>query len=298
MSQRRTEAQVGLALVAALVILVFGLMWFQEYQVGAQYQRVEVLFEKVGGLGAGDPVDVRGIAMGKVASVNLDAKGVLVVLRLHSDVSMRADAEIRLASAGIMGERMVAVEPGVGAPVDVGSHRYMGVYEAASTELVGQFEKFNEQVLTFIGHADSLLLDLREDRVLVKTLENTTEATGLAVEMLRANRDDMGKIAKNTADLTERFARFLDEHEEGMGEGVEGLARAATTFDSLAAQMSVVLDGTQDILAALKDQRGPAGKMIYDEAAGKDLVETLEKMKFLVDDLQRNPQRYLTVKIF
>jgi hypothetical protein len=62
--------------------------------------------------------------------------------------------------------------------------------------------------------------------------------------------------------------------------------------------MQTVLAGTQDVITALKEQRGAAGKMIYDEEAGENLVQSLEKLRFLVEDLQRNPQRYLTVKIF
>ena len=35
-----------------------------------------------------------------------------------------------------------------------------------------------------------------------------------------------------------------------------------------------------------------------DEEAGENLVQTLEKLRFLVEDIQRNPERYLTVKVF
>ena len=69
-------------------------------------------------------------------------------------------------------------------------------------------------------------------------------------------------------------------------------------MDSLAARMVNVLDGTDEVLTALRDQKGAAGRMIYDEQAGEDLVQSLKQLRFLVEDLQRNPERYLTVKIF
>lgn len=76
------------------------------------------------------------------------------------------------------------------------------------------------------------------------------------------------------------------------------MARAAASLDTLSRQLSSVLAGTEDIITALKNEEGPAGKMIFDEQAGENLVQTLEKLRFLVEDLQRNPERYLTVKIF
>ena len=105
-------------------------------------------------------------------------------------------------------------------------------------------------------------------------------------------------VASNTARLTGRLDRFLDDHEEDMQAGAVGRARAAASLDTLAMQLGGVVEVTQHILTALKDQKGPAGKMIYDEEAGENLVQTLEKLRFLVEDIQRNPERYLTVKVF
>ena len=297
MAETRNEIQVGVALVAALVILVFGLMWFEDQQLNANYRPVLVRYETVGGLGVGDPVDVRGIKMGQVSTITLRERDVLVELQIKSELDLRMDSGLRIGSAGIMGERMVAITPGTGAPVPEG-HVFEGHYEAATTDLVGQVEEFNVAVMSFLTRADSLLMDLRKDDRLVQAVNGASEATNSLNEVLTDNRDDMRMVAANTARLTARLDRFLEEHEQDLSAGVEGMARAASSLDSVATQLHGVLDDTQHILTALKDQKGPAGKMIYDEQAGENLVQTLEKLRFLVEDIQRNPERYLTVKIF
>jgi phospholipid/cholesterol/gamma-HCH transport system substrate-binding protein len=297
MPESRTELQVGVLLVAALVTLVFGLMWFEDYQLAADYQTINAHFPNVGGLGVGDPVDVRGIKMGTVSRIKLGETGVLVRFSLRQGVRMCEDAVLKIGSAGIMGERMVAVEPGAGAPVGE-DHVFIGSYEAAPTDLVGQLEQFNVAVMGFLGHADSLLIDLREDDKLVRAVEGAAEATLSLNAVMAENRDDLRKIASNTASLTDRLDRFLAEHEEDLAAGAAGMARAAASLDTLSRQLSSVLAGTEDIITALKNEEGPAGKMIFDEQAGENLVQTLEKLRFLVEDLQRNPERYLTIKIF
>ena len=298
MTRRGTEIQVGTALVVALLVLVFGLMWFQNYQLGADYARVRVVFEKVGGLGPGDPVEVRGLDLGKVTSVDLIDRGVLVTLRLPGRVTLTDEAIVKLGSAGIMGERMVAVEPGRGTPIDPDDHVFDGRYEAASTELVGTFEILNQRVLQFLDRTEELMASLQEDEVLVRTLENTARTTKLAGDVLEENRRELGRATESMAALAERMGRFLDDNEKDLGRGVKGLVRATDTMDSLAARMVNVLDGTDEVLTALRDQKGAAGRMIYDEQAGEDLVQSLKQLRFLVEDLQRNPERYLTVKIF
>jgi phospholipid/cholesterol/gamma-HCH transport system substrate-binding protein len=297
MQESRTELQVGVALVAALLTLVFGLMWFEDYQLNVDYQAIHARFPNVGGLGVGDPVDVRGIKMGTVSRIDLGESGVLVEFRLRQDVRMREDAVLKIGSAGIMGERMVAVEPGAGVPVGE-DHVFVGSYEAAPTDLVGQLEQFNVAVMGFLGHADSLLIDLRKDDKLVHAVEGASAATESLNTVMADNRDDLRKIASNTASLTDRLDRFLADHEENLAAGAAGMARAASSLDTLSRQLGSVLAGTEDIITALKNEEGPAGKMIFDEQAGENLVQTLEKLRFLVEDLQRNPERYLTVKIF
>jgi phospholipid/cholesterol/gamma-HCH transport system substrate-binding protein len=297
MAETRREIQVGLALVAALVILVFGLMWFEDRQINADYRPVLVRYETVGGLGVGDPVDVRGIKMGEVRQITLREADVLVELRLKTEVPLTTDAQIRIGSAGIMGERMVAIVPGSGAPAPE-DHAFEGIYEAATTDLVGQVEQFNVAVMRFLGRADSLLMDLRRDDTLERAVTGVAEATESLNQVLSENREDLRMVAANTARLTARLDRFLDDHEEDLSAGAEGMARAATSLDSLATQLHGVLEDTQHVLTALRDQKGPAGRMIYDEQAGENLVQTLEQLRFLVEDIQRNPERYLTVKIF
>lgn len=297
MAETRSEIQVGIALVAALVILVFGLMWFEDQQINANYRPVLVRYDTVGGLGVGDPVDVRGIKMGQVREISLRDTDVLVELRVRSELELRVDSEIRIGSAGIMGERMVAILPGTGAPAPDG-HVFDGRYEAATTDLVGQVEDFNVAVMGFLTRADSLLQDLRRDDTLVRAVTGAAEATESLNEVLSENRQDLRMVASNTAQLTARLDRFFEERGDDLEAGAAGMARAADSLDSLATQLSSVLDDTQHVLTALKDQKGPAGKMIYDEEAGENLVQTLEKLRFLVEDIQRNPERYLTVKVF
>ena len=297
MAEHRNEIQVGLALVAALFILVFGLMWFEDRQIAASYQPVLVSYPTVGGLGVGDPVNVRGIKMGQVRSIELQETSVLVELRVRTEVDLRLDSELQIGSAGIMGERMVAIVPGVGEPMPRG-HVFEGRYLAATTDLVGQVEEFNAAVMGFLTRADSLLMDLRRDDSMVRAVEGAADATESLNQVLAENREDLRMVASNTARLTARLDRFLEDHEQDLQAGAAGMASASASLDSLATSLHGVVDDTQHILTALREQKGPAGRMIYDEEAGENLVQTLEKLRFLVEDIQRNPDRYLTVEIF
>jgi len=298
MRDSKVEVQVGIALVIALVIFVVGLTWFQDHTIGSSERIAVADFPTVGGLGVGDPVRVRGISRGRVDSIELTDSGVRVKMRLKSDVTLHEDAKFVLASAGIMGERMIAVEPGQGAVVQKNGHVFEGRYELGLSEMMGQFEVFNHRVLSVLARADSVLSQMQDDELLRETLTSTKVAAQTATAALQENRKDLRQATRSMASLATRFDRFMDDHEDDLGQGVEGLARNAAKLDTLLTDLGTMVESTQHVLTALEEQQGVAGKLIFDEKLGQTVSESIEQLRFLLEDLFVNPQRYLTVKIF
>jgi phospholipid/cholesterol/gamma-HCH transport system substrate-binding protein len=298
MKDSKVELQVGVALVAALVLLVVGLTWFQDHAIGSNDRFAMANFPTVGGLGVGDPVRVRGISRGKVTAIVLTQNAVQVTMRIKAAVSLRDDAQFVLASAGIMGERMIAVEPGRGTEIGENGHVFEGRYELGLSEMMGQFEVFNDRVLKVLSRADSVLAQMQDDQLLRETLQSTKAAAETATSVLKENREDLRQTSASVASLAARFDRFLDEHEDQLGQGVEGLASNAAKLDTLLTEFGTVVASTQTILTALEEEQGVAGKLIFDEELGKTVGESVEQLRFLIEDLFVNPQRYLTIKIF
>ena len=299
MARERYEIQVGIVLVAGLLVLIFGMLWFQEYRFNSEHQEVQARFASAGGLGVGDPVHVRGIPMGKVSAVRLDDSGIIVSMSLETQVQLTQNAVFSVGSQGLVGERLINVEPGAGAPVaDLATHVFDGQYELALAELAGRFDELNANLMTFLEKVDVVMDDMQESGGLGPLLEESTRAARVAADLLESNAEGIASATKSMAAVSEGLNEFLDEHGENLGEGVDNMSTAAAGLDSLLEQLSTVATGTQDILTAITEQRGTMGRLIYDEQMGVDVKESVDRLKFLIEDIQRNPQRYLTVKIF
>lgn len=298
MKDSRQEIQVGFAIIVAVVVLVGGLMWFEGYRYDRDSVRVEVQFPTVGGLGTGDPVHVRGIPLGKVESVELASGGVRVGLRLRGEVPLREDTRFRVGSLGLMGERMVELEPGRGAAVsDPGARIFDGEYSLAISEMMGEMEELSVQLGSMLEQGRGVLLELGDGR-LQETLAEATRAARLAGDVLADSGDDLRRASRSLASAGGQLDAFLSEHREGMGVAVEGAARGAAALDSLVGQLRRVSAGADSVLLAIREQRGALGRMVYDEQMGEDLESSVSQLRWLVEDIRRNPQRYLTVKIF
>ena len=85
--------------------------------LGADTYLLNARFDKVTGLRVGNPVNMLGIEIGRVARFTLDQDNqfALVALELNKDIKVYADAIASIKTAGLIGDRYISIEPGGGA---------------------------------------------------------------------------------------------------------------------------------------------------------------------------------------
>ena len=107
---RRTEIQVGITVLVALGILLWGVTWLKEFSINRRIKVWHVMFAQTGGLGASDEVQVNGIRKGSVQGMRLVGDEVVVDLALASDVALTRDSRVAIRNVGLMGEKVIAVD--------------------------------------------------------------------------------------------------------------------------------------------------------------------------------------------
>ena len=100
---------VGLVVLLAIVILVFGMFFLNEKDPRETFHTYYLRFTQVSTLVLDDPVKVNGVKMGKVEDISLAGHRVVVRIRLRTDVKIPKDSEIRVQNIGIMGERQIGM---------------------------------------------------------------------------------------------------------------------------------------------------------------------------------------------
>jgi ABC-type transporter Mla subunit MlaD len=69
--RRSNEFAVGLAVLAALALVIGGALWLSETDVNQKKTSYSARFRTVGGLGVGGPVTLRGVRVGRVEAIRL-----------------------------------------------------------------------------------------------------------------------------------------------------------------------------------------------------------------------------------
>ncbi|MBK8176811.1 MAG: MCE family protein [Rhodospirillales bacterium] len=109
------EILVGLAaagVFAAIVVLSY-LGALGDVSGGADSYRIFAPFNRIDGLHVGDEVELAGIPVGQVDSLELDSDfRARVALRIDDDVRVPTDTSVAIHTDGLFGRKFVVLEPG------------------------------------------------------------------------------------------------------------------------------------------------------------------------------------------
>ena len=287
----RREAAVGVLIIVATAVFVFGIMWLRgkSLRTGAL---VEITFADVSGLKVGDPVRTSGVTVGQVHGIQLVSPGkVDVLLELTTAPTPRADARATVRSLDFFGAQYVDYQPGVGAaPLPPGAvirgdkeEDLAGIAQGLS----GQGREALANAAEFLGPENT-----RELRGLLADARTAVGQLGTATQTGSA---EAGAALLDVRKVFQRLDLLLGRDEttqtlESMRDASRNLAQVTATLQ----RSTVSLDS---ILTKINTGRGSIGRMVNDTTFVADLQAASTALTALLVDLKANPGRYIKLRL-
>ena len=117
MEKRSIEAAVGIFVILGMICVGYLTIKLGKMQVlGDNTYSLSARFESVSGLKTGAYVEMAGVPVGQVASISLDHKEqvAMVKLRIDKDVSLTEEVIASVSTSGLIGDKYVKLTPGGG----------------------------------------------------------------------------------------------------------------------------------------------------------------------------------------
>ena len=115
MKRFNVEVAVGIFLVAGFLCFAWLSVKLGDVELfGADTYHLSARFGSIAGLKQGATVEVAGVKVGKVSAIQLDPElyEAVVQLAIEKDVKLTEDSIASIRTAGIIGDRYVAISPG------------------------------------------------------------------------------------------------------------------------------------------------------------------------------------------
>jgi phospholipid/cholesterol/gamma-HCH transport system substrate-binding protein len=149
----RQEITVGTLVLTGVAAFILGTMWLSGRDSASGNRLVNVAFDDVGNMKAGNPVKVSGVQLGKVRDIAFrDVGDVRVTLSLDPRIQPKKDATAELSSVGLVGDVIIVFDPGKG-PEALGPDEVIrGTTEPGLMDIGGELS----------GEAKATMASLRE----------------------------------------------------------------------------------------------------------------------------------------
>lgn len=300
--QSRTRDQalwVGLFLLLAIAVTVILLFTLTDAAMFRGRYIVTTQVPDAGGIRRGDPVQMRGVNIGRVMGFVISPQGVTIRLELEGQYKVPKDSRVELRSAGVLGGMVANIVPG-------SSTEMLGygdtVAGSAEEPIAGAMQRLTDRAGKAMDRVDALLSDAfvkdvhgggAEMRALMVSLRETTteqrEQLRLLEASLKRNTENLEKVTG--APELERAVKRLDTIGERADKLVESLNRSS--------------ESAEKMLARLERGDGTLGKLSKDEQLYKEMNDSVQAMRKagnelaeLVADIKKNPKKYLKVSVF
>jgi phospholipid/cholesterol/gamma-HCH transport system substrate-binding protein len=288
---RRQEIQVGLTVLVALVAMIWGLAWLKDFASAGNTRLYKVSFPQAGGLAASDEVQVNGIRKGKVQRMELVGDHVEVGLLLSKDVVLTTDSKVFIRNVGLMGEKVIAVDlKTTGRPYGK-DDMVQGEYELGVAEVMAQLGGTVEAIATLADRLAQVSEMLNQDGRLASTLKNFNRTS----EELRL------VVSENRATLKETFDNLSAASRTAKALTADREAELRATLDRFT-ELSKRLDSLRVVIQSLAykvdNGEGTLGKLVNDDKLYADLNASINSLKFLIEDIRKNPKKYFKVSMF
>jgi len=295
---RTVEIAVGATVLAALVILVAGVYWPRDYNASRDMRVWHVTFPQTGGLGKSDEVQVNGVRKGAVRTLALHGDRVLVDLALSDDVHLTSDSRVAIRNVGLMGEKVIAVDLKLTGRQLSERDTIQGVYELGLGEVMtGMGSTITEvtqlaeelrlvtQTLTKDGHLNEMI------RNFATTSEQLRAVVAENRQQLRTTLADFSATARTAKGLTTDREADLRRALDQFTVAADNMATLSTRLDSLRASIQI-------ITSKVENGEGTLGKLVNDDKLYADVNSSVQSLKTLIEDIKKNPKKYLDISIF
>ena len=296
-TSRRAAIQVGFAGLLSIVLLFAAIAWIKEYRLGKRKTYYTARFEEVGNLTVGDPVSVRGVRKGAVTKITLEDQGVRVEFEVDRSVTLHPDAQLRVANIGFMGEKFLALEPGVAQGAFDKSKPVPGRFQSGVPEVIsGAGDLLIEA--TELSSRLNVMLDALDPATVERSSRNIERATSSIAVTMEQNRADLRQAVVDFRNAARELNQIATTNSEPIGTTIKDFGEASRELTALSEKLSTTAEIMERVARRLDSGEGTLGKAIADSLLYDEMLETVRNTNRLVKDIQKNPKRYIKVSVF
>ncbi|MFI3305955.1 MAG: MlaD family protein [Rikenellaceae bacterium] len=301
----KKEVKIGLFTISMIVVAWAGIRFLSGTDLFSTERTYYAIYDHITGVQKSSAIYIRGVKVGRVSEISLDAThsgGVTLVLSVSSDYEIPTNSEAKIVSSNIMSPKVIELilgdsEEYLESGDTIASSQSIDLMSVAGSELeslTGQLEGVTSSLTTTLNNLNSLVVN------------NTDHLSSLIANLDALSRNLNSLITKNDTNITQTLEGFA-ELSQTLGDNSSQIDSillnvSAITADfneaELGSTLSQSLTEINTILAKINSNEGNIGKILGDEAIYSNLTSATSGLDSLLIDMKERPGRYIHFSVF
>ena len=296
---RFREAWVGLFVIVSVIATWFVLATMTKPALFRGRYIVRTNVPNAAGIRKGDPVQMRGVNIGRVIRFGIRSQGVELRLEIEGEYAVPSDSRVELKSSGLLAGMVAEVVPGTSPRNAVWGDELPGANG------LGPFNRVD----SLAGEAEKVtarLQRLMSDETIRSVQDSSGEMSKLLRQLTSLVSEQHGELKALSASLR-RSADGMEKLTTGpeLESTLKKLDRLSGRIDGLASNLDRSAQSLDSILGRVERGEGTIGKLSKDQGlydnlsrAAADFDTAALEMQKLVGDIRREPKKYISLKMF
>lgn len=295
------ELKVGTAVILSLIILFFGIRYFQDVPLFSGSYELHTAFSNADGLVNGNPVRINGVPVGSVDRVRLNTEQQRVDVYFHVENGLRIPegSTTKLAGLAAFGTVMldITLGPPGNPPLEAGgflsssSSDALGDIMSQAPQLVGRVDTLLTGATSTLGEVEGLLANPQSD---LRQMLVAIEASAASLDrLLRMEQRRIASTLESVDTLASSLSSFTQNNQDSLSLVVQNLNSTLTQLNTNLATLESTTANLDVLLTKINQGQGTLGLLVNDPGLYHRLDSTAATLNGLLLDIQRDPKRYL-----
>ena len=252
-----------------------------------------------GGIRRGDPVQMRGVNVGRVQRFRMAPQGVAIRLEIEGEYDIPNDSHVELKSSGLLGGIVADIVPGESTTALKNGDKIAGKSEEA---MMDQTNRIAGQVETVLKRVDTLIDKDTVDNVHASSadLRKLLQQLNATVSDQRRELVTLNRSLRQSSEGIERASAGIEKVTTApeLDRTIKRLDTLTQRIDEVTGTLGRSSKSLESVMARVDRGEGTLGKLTKDDKLYNNLNEAAVNFSKLAEDIRKQPKKYINLKIF
>jgi phospholipid/cholesterol/gamma-HCH transport system substrate-binding protein len=317
------EIKIAILGIVAIALFVFGYNYLKGSSLFTSLKIINAEYDDVSGLTPSSYVQIQGLNVGAVKSIELSKVHpgkVLVKMVMADDAFIPSDSKAKIVSMDLLGTKAISIVKGASnIPLannqTIQSNVELGMMEKIGSAIEPTIQSFRASALPAIDNANKTIstinttvnnvnsvIDAQVKNDIKNTMADMSKAMQQFKELSKALNEQQTKINSILANIN-AFSDNLENNNPTINKLIENAETTTANlkkvdFEGTVLELKKTMIVLQTTVNKLNNGNGSLALLMNDDKLYKNLKNTLATTNNLLYDFNAHPSRYIHVSVF